>query len=142
MGLLTSADCLKKYGAPDLERNMILWDVPVILEIGVIPKRIYCNKDMFERSSRYLKRLPNLIKTNYVTELLTDGMAVSTSTKARGCNKVAAIVLSWGVAIDVNMHGIGGQSSNVIRWVCEMLYRRWVLRGVELGLSLTVCTFS
>jgi hypothetical protein len=44
--LLTSSDCFKKYGAPELEKNMVLWDVPSEMEIGVIPKRIYCNKDM------------------------------------------------------------------------------------------------
>ena len=44
--MLTSAQCLKKYGSPQLERNMILWDVPTKYEIGVIPKKIYCNKDM------------------------------------------------------------------------------------------------
>jgi len=96
MGLLTSADCLKKYGAPDLERNMILWDVPVILEIGVIPKRIYCNKDMIEPLS---KAFANLIKTNYVTELLTWDGCFNIRQK-RGA--VTKSLHSWGVAIDVN----------------------------------------
>lgn len=44
--LLSSSDCLKKYGPPELEKAMVLWDVPTELEIGAIPKRIYCNKDM------------------------------------------------------------------------------------------------
>lgn len=44
--LLSSSDCFKKYGSPELEKGMTLWDVPKELEIGVIPKRLYCNKDL------------------------------------------------------------------------------------------------
>ena len=49
--LLTSTDCFKKYGSPELEKSMVLWDVPKELEIGVIPKRIYCNKDLVKTLS-------------------------------------------------------------------------------------------
>lgn len=44
--MITARDCLSRYGDPVLERAMILWDVPVHLEIGVIPRRIYCNQDL------------------------------------------------------------------------------------------------
>ena len=44
--MLTASQCYKKYGAPTDEKFMVLWDVPKELEIGVIPKKIYCNKDM------------------------------------------------------------------------------------------------
>ena len=39
--MVTSKNCLTKYGAPELEKSMVLWDVPSELEIGVIPKRLY-----------------------------------------------------------------------------------------------------
>ena len=44
--MVKSSDCLKKYGDPEKQKAMVLWDVPTALEIGVIPKRVYCNKDM------------------------------------------------------------------------------------------------
>ena len=45
--MVTSSQALKKYGQPsDSNPWLTLWDVPTELEIGVIPKRIYCNKDM------------------------------------------------------------------------------------------------
>jgi len=46
MALLTSTECVSRYGDARKESNMVLWDVPTELEIGVIPKRIYCNRDM------------------------------------------------------------------------------------------------
>ena len=42
--MITSSDCLERFGDPNKEKNMILYDVPTRLEIGVIPKRVYCNK--------------------------------------------------------------------------------------------------
>ena len=47
---------------------MVLWDVPKELEIGVIPKKIYCNKDMIEPLTKAFK---NLIATGLVKELKT-----------------------------------------------------------------------
>ena len=45
--LLSPKAAFNKYGIPSLNnRNLILFDVPAHLEIGVIPKRIYCNKDL------------------------------------------------------------------------------------------------
>ena len=55
--MLTASQCYKKYGAPTDEKFMVLWDVPKELEIGVIPKRIYCNKDMIEPLTKAFKIL-------------------------------------------------------------------------------------
>lgn len=96
MALLTSADCLKKYGPPELEKSMVLWDVPAELEIGVIPKRIYCNKDMVAPLTAAFQ---NLIKTGFVKELKTwDGCFCIR--KKRGASTLS--LHSFGVAIDVN----------------------------------------
>ena len=96
MALLTSADCLKKYGPPELEKSMVLWDVPAELEIGVIPKRIYCNKDMIAPLTAAFQ---NLIKTGFVKELKTwDGCFCIR--KKRGASTLS--LHSFGVAIDVN----------------------------------------
>ena len=96
MNILTSVECVTRYGSPELEKNMILWDVPTLLEIGVIPKRIYCNKDMVEPLS---KAFANLIKTGHVNELKTWDGCFNIRQK-RGA--VTKSLHSWGVAIDVN----------------------------------------
>lgn len=94
--MVTSAQALKKYGDPTLERNMILWDIPTELEVGVIPKRLYCNKDMIYPLTQAFK---NLIDTGFVKELKTwDGCF--NIRKKRGLNSMS--LHSWGIAIDVN----------------------------------------
>jgi len=96
-------DCLKKYGDPVKENNMVLWDVPVELEIGVIPKRLYCNKDMILPLSSAFN---NLIGRGYIKELKTfDGCF--NIRKQRGA--ASQSLHSWGVAIDVNAawNGLG-----------------------------------
>jgi hypothetical protein len=94
--MVTSAQCLQKYGNPEKELNMILWDVPTELEIGVIPKKIYCNKDLILP----LKFAFNhLISRNKVSELKTwDGCF--NIRKKRGLSSMS--LHSWGIAIDVN----------------------------------------
>jgi hypothetical protein len=94
--MVTSAQALKKYGNPELQSNMILWDVPTELEIGFIPKKIYCNKDMVKPLSIALQ---SLINTGYVKELKTwDGCF--NIRKKRGLASMS--LHSWGLAIDVN----------------------------------------
>jgi hypothetical protein len=101
--MTTSNDCLKKYGQPELEAAMVLWDVPTELEIGVIPKRLYCNKDIIAPLTEAFK---NLIDRGLVDELKTfDGCF--NIRKKRGLTSMS--LHSWGVAIDVNAawNGLG-----------------------------------
>lgn len=94
--MVTSQQALKKYGAPENESHMVLWDIPANLEIGVIPKRLYCNKDMVAPLSAAFK---NLIDRGFIKELRTwDGCF--NIRKKRGLN--SASLHSWGIAIDVN----------------------------------------
>lgn len=95
--MILPADCYKKYGEPTPSNPcMVLWDVPEELEIGVIPKRIYCNKDMVKPLTKAFKAL---IKTGKVAELKTwDGCF--NIRKMRKSNLMS--LHSWGVAIDVN----------------------------------------
>lgn len=94
--MVTSAQALKKYGAPEKELGMTLWDVPGFLEIGVIPKKLYCNKDMVKPLAAAFQAL---ISTGHVKELKTwDGCF--NIRKKRGLN--SASLHSWGLAIDVN----------------------------------------
>ena len=102
--MLTSAQCLKKYGEPSASNPcMVLWDVPKELEIGLIPKKIYCNKDMVKPLGIAFK---NLIDTGHVNELKTyDGCF--NIRKKRGLSSMS--LHSWGVAVDFNAfeNGLG-----------------------------------
>lgn len=101
--MVTSAQALKKYGDPTLQKAMTLWDVPTHLEIGVIPKRIYCNRDLVKPLEQALS---NLINRNVVNELKTwDGCF--NIRKKRGLSSMS--LHSWGIAIDVNAawNGLG-----------------------------------
>ena len=101
--MVTSQQCLKKYGDPEKENNMTIWDIPTELEIGVIPKRLYCNKDLISPLSKAFK---SLIDTGHVNELKTfDGCF--NIRKKRGLSSMS--LHSWGIAIDVNAfeNGLG-----------------------------------
>jgi hypothetical protein len=94
--MVTSAQALKKYGDPNKQLALTLWDVPGHLEIGVIPKRIYCNKDLIQPLAQAFQ---NLITTGRVAELKTwDGCF--NIRKKRGLSSMS--LHSWGIAIDVN----------------------------------------
>lgn len=98
--MITSAQCLKVFGDPSFPKNevsyMTLWDVPTHLEIGIIPKRIYCNKLMVQPLTN---AFTNLIQRGFVNELMTwDGCF--NIRKKRGLNSLS--LHSWGLAIDLN----------------------------------------
>lgn len=94
--MVTSAECFDKYGDPVKEKGMIMWDVPAHLEVGVIPKRIYCNKDLVKPLTL---AFDNLIYTGAVKELKTwDGCF--NIRKKRGLSTMS--LHSWGLAVDVN----------------------------------------
>ena len=94
--MVTSAQALKKYGDPNKQLALTLWDVPGHLEIGVIPKRIYCNRDLIQPLAQAFQ---NLMTTGRVAELKTwDGCF--NIRKKRGLSSMS--LHSWGIAIDVN----------------------------------------
>lgn len=94
--MITSKQCIDRYGAPEKESFMVLWNVPTELEVGVIPKRIYCNRDMVTPLDNALQ---NLITTGFVKELKTWDGCFNIRRKKGG---VSSSLHSWGVAIDVN----------------------------------------
>ena len=105
--MVTSQQCFKKWGDPlttyDEGTYMVMWDVPSELEIGVIPKRLYCNKAIIKPLEQAFK---NLIQRNKVNELKTwDGCF--NVRKKRGLSSQS--LHSWGIAIDVNAawNGLG-----------------------------------
>lgn len=93
--MITSKDCFAKYGPPESENNMGLYFVESEL-IGVIPRRIYCNRDLNKPLSLALE---NLVRRGLVNQLKTwDGCF--NIRKKRGSSSTS--LHSWGVAIDVN----------------------------------------
>jgi hypothetical protein len=95
--MITSKQCLDKFGEPSASNKcMTLFDVPTELEIGLIPKRIYCNRALVEPLKQAFKLL---IETGKVSELKTwDGCF--NIRKKRGLSSMS--LHSWGLAIDVN----------------------------------------
>ncbi|MFZ9303029.1 MAG: M15 family metallopeptidase [Sediminibacterium sp.] len=95
--MVSSKQCYAKFGEPSASNKcMTLWDVPAELEIGIIPKRIFCNRLMVEPLKKAFK---NLIDTGSIKELKTwDGCF--NIRKKRGLSTMS--MHSWGLAIDVN----------------------------------------
>ena len=94
--MITSAQCLERYGKPELEKAMVVWDVPTVLEVGVIPKRIYCNKDMVEPLKQ---AITNIISRNLISQLKTWDGCFNIRKKV---GALSPSLHSWGIAIDIN----------------------------------------
>lgn len=123
MATLTGLDFYKKFGDPSKKKfinTLVVWDVPTGLEIGFIPKRIYCHPLMVKPLEMAFY---NLIGRYYVDELKTwDGCW--NLRPIRGYEKKYAALMaagkveqairylsihSWGGALDVNAseNGLG-----------------------------------
>lgn len=94
--MITSKECLARFGDPSTEKWMVLFDVPTEMELGAIPKRIYCHKYLV---APLKQAFLNIIQRNLVSQLKTWD----------GCfqirNKRGSLSLSihcWGLAIDTN----------------------------------------
>lgn len=94
--MVTSAQAFAKYGDPRKESNMTLWDVPPVLQIGVIPKKLYCNKDIIAPLSNAFAAL---ISSGCVKELKTFDGCFNVRKKA---GLQSQSLHSWGIAVDLN----------------------------------------
>lgn len=110
--MITSAECLKKYGNPNLletqSKTMVVWHVPKMIQdefkhirfsaVGTIgfPKKIFLNKDFqltLERALLYV------INAGLANEMKTwDGCFIIR--QKRGLSSLS--IHSWGLAVDVN----------------------------------------
>jgi hypothetical protein len=101
--MVTSAQALKKYGPPQNERNMVLWDVPAHLQVPPIPKKIYCNRDIVAPLTAAFCALHD---SGHIKELKTWDGCFNIRNK-RGLS--SSSLHSWGIAIDVNAatNGLG-----------------------------------
>ena len=94
--MVTSKDCLKKYGPPETEKFMVMWDVPTELEHGAIPKRIYCNRDMVAPLTQAFK---NVVDRGLAAQIKTYEGCFNIRRKRGGAS---SSLHSWGIAIDIN----------------------------------------
>lgn len=93
---VSANEALAKYGDPRSEKFMVLWDVPTFLEVGVIPRRIYCNRDLVDPLRQ---AFGNLIERNLADDIRTwDGCFNIRSSKAGNGWSLHA----WGLAIDID----------------------------------------
>lgn len=118
--MITTKDCFAKYGDPKSQSFMTVWDVPAELEHGLIPKKLYCNKDMVGPLTAVFK---SLIETGCINELKSwDGCfnvrvvrgyeSIYNSLVSAGKQAEADDYLSihsWAVVVDVNAaeNGLG-----------------------------------
>ena len=98
--MVTSNQCFAKWGDPntraDEGKYMMLWDVPAHLELGVIPKRLYCNRAMIAPLTASFE---NIINRGLVSQLRTwEGCC--NIRKKRGASSQS--LHAWGIAIDIN----------------------------------------
>jgi hypothetical protein len=105
--MVTSKQCFDKWGDPTIVTNelkyMTVWDVPTHLEVGVIPKRLYCNKLML---GPLTQAFTNIKDRNLINELKTWDGCFNVRRK-RGLKSLS--LHSWGIAIDINAawNGLG-----------------------------------
>jgi hypothetical protein len=95
--MVSSQDCLTKYGLPANESNMVLWPIPPELTCPAFPKKIYCNKDLIEP----LKKAFKLISERSLASQVKSWNGCFAIRKKRGNNNSFSLH-SWGVAIDIN----------------------------------------
>lgn len=94
--MVTSAQALKKYGPPEKEAFMVVWDVPFALEVGFLPDKVYCNKDMIEPLTKAFK---NIVDRGLKDQVKTWDGCFNIRKKKGGST---ASLHSWGIAIDIN----------------------------------------
>lgn len=99
--MLTSADCVKKYGKPDIamERaHMELWKLPegFVKAIPALPSKLYCNTDIIRP---LWQAITNVIKRDLTCHINSWEGCFNIRVK-RGGNSWS--LHSWGVAVDFN----------------------------------------
>lgn len=111
--MITQSQCFKKYGDPNKHTGMEVWLVPTDLCKGVIPKKVYCNRDLIPLLS---EAFCNIIERGCLIYLKTwDGCHNIRPMRGReklynqlmaAKNYAEAVkylsIHSWGMAIDIN----------------------------------------
>lgn len=95
--MVTSKDCLKKYGLPrDPAPYLVVWHIPENIQVGGITK-IYCNTDLI---APLTLAFANLKSRGFDKEIKTYDGCVNIRRK-RG-NNPSYSLHAWGIPIDLN----------------------------------------
>jgi hypothetical protein len=94
--MLTALMARARFGDPAKEKGMVLWNVPEHLQIGAVPRRIYCNRLLVDPLARAFRCL---IDKGLIDELRTwDGCFNIRSKRS----SASPSLHSWGLAVDLN----------------------------------------
>ena len=106
--MVTSRDCVNKYGTPDIHmerKHMVLWSVPdeFTNAMPALPNRIYCNKDLVVPLR---DAFINIIERDRACEIETWDGCFNIRRK-RGYRSWS--LHSWAIAVDINAarNGLG-----------------------------------
>ena len=94
--MITSAQCMKVIGPPELEKEMVVWMIPTEVRFSALPKKIYCNKRMVPALS---KAFQNIKTRGLEDQVKTWDGCFNIRKKKSGSS---ASLHSWGLAIDIN----------------------------------------
>lgn len=106
--MVTSKDCINKYGKPDIKMeraHLELWDIPEDINRAIpeLPNKVYCNKDLVKPLEQAFR---NVIAAGMECHIMTwDGCF--NIRKSRGLSSWS--LHSWAIAIDINAawNGLG-----------------------------------
>jgi hypothetical protein len=94
--MITAKQCLEKFGPPETEKFLVVWDVPPELEIGFLPNKIYCHKFLVKPLSIAFGLI---ISRGLVDEVKSWDGCFNIRNK-RGA--LSSSIHSWALAIDLN----------------------------------------
>lgn len=97
MRLLTSAECLRRYGFPKAEDAMVVYRISTKFAHNVLPDKIYCNRDMVVPLELAFK----LIIERDLERLIESWDGCFNIRAKKGASNSFSLH-SWGVAIDIN----------------------------------------
>lgn len=92
--MVTSKDCIEKYGYPESQSNMKLYTLDV--DIDTVPSKVYCNVDMIGP----LKKALTLVRNRGLSNEIKTWDGVFCIRKKRGSRSYS--LHSWGIAVDIN----------------------------------------
>jgi len=99
--MVRSADCIRKYGTPDINmerKHMVAWDIPADINAAIpeLPNRTYCNKDLVKPLEEAFR---NIIARDLACHIKTWDGCFNIRKTTGG---VTFSLHSWGIAIDIN----------------------------------------